>query len=130
MAIGTRQLWPMPFAESMANWNSPRHLASRTTHTNPTGGTLFHRLQATEVLLRDEIIGVEPKRGFEINLRVRQPSLGETDPTQAAKGLMVVWIEANHRLEFMIRVVQMVLQNVNIPELVVTFVVIGLDPDC
>ena|SRR5438445_4285643 len=91
---------------------------------------LFPGLQETEVLLRDEIVGVEPKSGFKISLRLRQSAPFETDQSQVAKRLKIVRIESHHSLEFLIRLLQAILQKVNVPELVVAFVVVGHDPDC
>ena len=81
-------------------------------------------------MLRDRIVGVEPKGGFKISLRLRQSAPFETDQSQVAKGLKVVRIESHHSLEFLIRLLQAILQKVNVPELVVAFVVVGHDPDC
>ena len=81
-------------------------------------------------MLRDRILGVEPKGGFKISPRLRQSAPFETDQSQVAKGLKVVRIESHHSLELLIRLLQAILQKVNVPELVVALVVVGHDPDC
>src|SRR6266568_2779151 len=87
----------------------------------PTAGALF--LQETEVLLGHQIVRVEPKCGFKIGLGLRQSARFETDQPQIAKRFKVVRIEPHHRLEFLIRLLQSILQEVHIPELVVAFIV-------
>src|SRR5438045_951252 len=72
----------LPASCRQTNQTNRRKALPTRRRQHLVGATLLPRLQETEVLLRDEIIGVEPESGFKISLRFRESTLFETDQTQ------------------------------------------------
>ena len=52
--------------------NVPNRIPSPLIPSCPIGRNLFDGLQAAEVRSRDDIVGVEAKRGFKIRLGLRR----------------------------------------------------------